>query len=107
MNARQLAEILGTNCNPGSICSEASAMLLSQAAEIEALREALQPENAVAWREAVEFAAHKLEGARIWNGMDWHYNPLHPIYYLPALKRLRDVLAGKIEPVAVQPKEKK
>jgi hypothetical protein len=43
-------------------------------------------------REAAEYAAHKLEGARIWNGTDWHYNPLHPLHYRSALERLRDVL---------------
>lgn len=44
------------------------------------------------WRAAAEYAAHQLEQARIWNGMDWHYNPLHPLHYRSALERLRDVL---------------
>lgn len=44
------------------------------------------------WRAAAEYAAHQLERARIWNGMDWHYNPLHPLHYRSALERLRDVL---------------
>lgn len=43
-------------------------------------------------RKAAEYAAHKLEGARIWNGQEWHYNPLHPLHYRSALERLRDVL---------------
>jgi hypothetical protein len=44
------------------------------------------------WRSAAEYAAHQLEQARIWNGSDWRYNPLHPLYYRSALDRLRDVL---------------
>jgi hypothetical protein len=43
-------------------------------------------------RQAAEYAAHKLEGARIWNGQEWHYNPLHPLHYRSALERLRDAL---------------
>lgn len=47
------------------------------------------------WRSAAEYAAHQLEKARIWNGTDWHYNPLHPLHYRSALERLRDVLRGR------------
>lgn len=43
-------------------------------------------------RSAAEYAAHNLEGARIWGGMEWHYNPLHPLHYRSALERLRDAL---------------
>jgi len=43
------------------------------------------------------FAAHKLEGARIWNGMGWHYNPLHPVHYKPALERINAALASGVE----------
>lgn len=35
-------------------------------------------------------AAYTLEKARIWNGMDWTYNPLHPVHYVQMRKRLRD-----------------
>jgi len=28
--------------------------------------------------------SYTLEKARIWGGMDWTYNPLHPVHYLPA-----------------------
>lgn len=45
-----------------------------------------------ALRMAVSHAVHQLEKARIWNGMEWHYNPLHPLHYRSALERLRDVL---------------
>ena len=27
---------------------------------------------------------YALEKARIWGGMEWKYNPLHPVHYLPA-----------------------
>jgi len=43
-------------------------------------------------REAAEYAAHQMEKARIWGGMKWYYNPLHPMNYRSALERLRDVL---------------
>jgi hypothetical protein len=43
-------------------------------------------------RSVIEYAAHQLEKARIWNGAEWHYNPLHPLHYRSALERLRDVL---------------
>lgn len=49
-------------------------------AEVEALR---------AVRDAASDAAHAMEGARVWSGMQWHYNPLHPIHYKPALEKLR------------------
>lgn len=35
-------------------------------------------------------AAYTLEKARIWNGMGWTYNPLHPIHYAPMRERLRN-----------------
>jgi hypothetical protein len=33
-------------------------------------------------------AVYTLSKARIWGGMDWHYNPLHPIHYKPMRDRL-------------------
>lgn len=45
------------------------------------------------WRQLAADAAHTMEKARIWGGMDWHYNPLHPIHYTPMLKRLNEALA--------------
>lgn len=62
--------------------------------EIERLRSAVDAERE-RWRAAAEYAAHQLERARIWNGMDWHYNPLHPLHYRSALERLRDVLRAR------------
>ena len=43
-------------------------------------------------RATMEGATYQLSKARIWGGMEWHYNPLHPMYYKPALDRLREVL---------------
>ena len=38
--------------------------------------------------------AHGLEGARIWGGMDWTYNPLHPFKYLPLREKARAAIAA-------------
>ena len=46
--------------------------------------------------EALSDIAHGLEHARIWGGMKWEYNPLHPIHYVPLRDKARAVLA-KIE----------
>jgi uncharacterized protein YciI len=35
-------------------------------------------------------AAHTLDKARIWSGMGWTYNPLHPIHYRQMRDRLRN-----------------
>ena len=43
-------------------------------------------------RATMEGATYQLSKARIWGGMEWHYNPLHPMHYKPALDRLREVL---------------
>jgi hypothetical protein len=43
-------------------------------------------------RATMEDATYQLSKARIWGGMDWHYNPLHPMHYKPALDRMRKVL---------------
>ena len=45
------------------------------------------------WKQLAADAAHTMAKARIWGGMDWHYNPLHPIHYTPMLKRLNEALA--------------
>lgn len=37
--------------------------------------------------------AYGLESARIWNGMDWSYNPLHPFKYLPLRDKARAAIA--------------
>ena len=40
-------------------------------------------------------AVYTLSKARIWGGMDWTYNPLHPMYYAP----LRDRLAAEADAI--------
>jgi len=45
---------------------------------------------------ALSDIAHGLEHARIWGGMKWEYNPLHPIHYVPLRDKASAVLA-KIE----------
>lgn len=45
-------------------------------------------------RATMEEATYQLSKARIWGGMDWHYNPLHPMHYKPALDKMREVLDG-------------
>lgn len=37
--------------------------------------------------------AYGLESARIWGGMDWTYNPLHPFKYLPLRDKARAAIA--------------
>ena len=33
-----------------------------------------------------------LTGDRIWDGWDWHYNPIHPVKYRPVAERVRAAL---------------
>ena len=33
-----------------------------------------------------------LEGSRVWGGMDWTYNHIHPVKYLPIKERVREAL---------------
>ena len=44
--------------------------------------------------EALNDIAYGLEGARIWGGMDWTYNPLHPYKYLPLRDKARAAIAA-------------
>ena len=37
--------------------------------------------------------AYGLESARIWGGMDWSYNPLHPFKYLPLRDKARAAIS--------------
>lgn len=39
--------------------------------------------------EALADVSYTLEKARIWGGMEWKYNPLHPVHYLPARDKAR------------------
>ena len=35
---------------------------------------------------------HLLESDRIWGGIDWHYNPIHPTKYLSVRDKVRKAL---------------
>lgn len=39
-------------------------------------------------------ASYTLNKARIWGGMGWTYNPLHPVHYAPMRERLRNECDG-------------
>lgn len=45
-------------------------------------------------REALTDIKYGLEGARIWGGMEWAYNPLHPFKYLPLIAKAEAALEG-------------
>jgi len=34
-----------------------------------------------------------LNGSKIWGGMDWSYNPIHPVKYLPVRDKVNQALA--------------
>jgi len=33
-----------------------------------------------------------LNGSKIWGGMDWSYNPIHPVKYRPVAEKVRKAL---------------
>jgi hypothetical protein len=33
-----------------------------------------------------------LNSSRVWGGMDWHYNPIHPVKYRPVADKVRKAL---------------
>ena len=33
-----------------------------------------------------------LNGSKIWAGMDWAYNPIHPVHYRPVAEKIRVAL---------------
>jgi hypothetical protein len=41
---------------------------------------------------ALSDIAYGLERARIWGGMKWEYNPLHPVHYIPLRDKARTVI---------------
>ena len=45
-------------------------------------------------REALVDIKHGLEGARIWGGMEWTYNPLHSFKYLPLIDKAEQALSA-------------
>jgi hypothetical protein len=70
---------------------EHMAELEARIVELTAERELLRGEVAML-RETMEGAAYQLSTARIWGGMELHFNTLQPLHYKPALDRLREVL---------------
>lgn len=80
---------LAEQCRLLGAGSEREARLMARVEELKREIERL--------RAAIEYAAHQLEKARVWDGMGWHYNELRPLYYKPALDRLRAALAAKGE----------
>lgn len=56
--------------------------------------EKLEAENAKL-RQVISDIAYGLESSRIWGGMDWTYNPLHPFKYLPLRDAARAALGEK------------
>lgn len=51
-----------------------------------------QHEAIVKLRKALIDCKYGLEGARIWGGMEWTYNPLHAHKYLPLRDRAEQAL---------------
>jgi hypothetical protein len=43
--------------------------------------------------ETLNDIVYGLEKSRIWGGMDWTYNPMHPVNYLPLRDKARAALA--------------
>lgn len=69
-------------------------------AELERERDALRSELAEARTRITHLerlvidACYTLEKARMWDGMDWYYNPLHPVHYKPMRDKLNDECAA-------------
>jgi hypothetical protein len=60
-------------------------------AAINALSDALaEPDEVLT---ALKVVAYTLEKSRIWDGQGWHYNPLHPMIFVPALEKALATIA--------------
>jgi hypothetical protein len=46
--------------------------------------------------ETLNDIVYGLEKSRIWGGMDWTYNPIHPVNYLPLRDKARAAIAKAI-----------
>jgi len=79
--ALRLADILQHKL-PSIECLEVTA------AELRRLHEANQ-----AMLEALKDIKYGLEGSRIWGGVEWSYNPLHPFKYLPLVEKASAAIA--------------
>jgi hypothetical protein len=42
-----------------------------------------------------------LESSRIWGGMDWSYNPIHPVKYLPVKDKVRAAMDALMQEYGV------
>ena len=78
--------------------ADESAFWVKQESVVKALRERLaQPTDLQKANqellEALSDIAYGLESARIWGGMNWAYNPLHPHKYLPLRDKARAAIA--------------
>lgn len=40
------------------------------------------------WKALALDALRAMQQARVWNGMGWTYNPLHPMFYTPIMNRI-------------------
>ena len=70
---------------------DASFVFKERAVKAETRIKELEAANAELLTALVD-VSYTLEKARIWGGMDWHYNPLHPVHYLPARDKARAVI---------------
>ena len=59
---------------------------------LHALNQRLAESNVELLKALVDIS-YGLEGARIWGGMVWTYNPLHPFKYLPLRDKARAAIA--------------
>ena len=77
--------------NATKVVTHAIAHFLDDQMQIEAadLIEA-QAERIRVLEHLVIDAAYTLDKARIWSGMGWTYNPLHPFHYTPMRERLHN-----------------
>ena len=83
--AMRLADEL---CEPMPDYATPTRLEAAAAAELRRLHELNQ-----AMLEALIDIKYGLEGARIWGGMEWTYNPLHPFKYLPLVEKASAAIA--------------
>jgi hypothetical protein len=59
----------------------------------DALRDALAEDRRDEVLTALKAVAYTLENSRIWDGQRWHYSPLHPMIFVPALEKALAAIA--------------
>ena len=87
--AQRLAAYLDAMALDPALCHHTAFTIVEKAAA-ELLR--LEAANAELLTALVD-VSYTLEKARIWGGMEWKYNPLHPVHYLPARDKARAAIA--------------